>query len=97
MAKRREGRQIRPENLRSILGAIQGVDLAVLLGGTAAKTERVEFRLSPEEKKLLQMLAKHAGVTMTRLVVALAQVAASGMTKKQKAKAKSALVFSKTG
>jgi hypothetical protein len=53
--------------------------------------------LSPEEKKLLQMLAKHAGVTMTRLVVALAQVAASGMTKKQQAKAKSALTFSKTG
>ena len=95
MAERSEDRAIRPENLRDVLEAMQGVDLAALLDEGEARTERVEFRLTPSEKSLLQMLMLHTGVSMTKLVVALAGIAASGMTPKQKSKIRSKLVFMK--
>jgi hypothetical protein len=85
MARRRpEDKDIQPENLKGVLGAVQGVDLVAMLEGSEARTERLEFCLTPREKKLLRMLAQHTGVSMTKLVVTLAEVAASSMTQKQK-------------
>lgn len=71
-ARRARSARIVPE---ALLDGLSSEELIGRLTGKPAKAERIEMRVTPAEKDLIQGLADRCGVSVTRLLVRLAETA----------------------
>ena len=79
---RRPGR-VTPEQL---LEDVRAEDLARRLAEEARKTERIEIRVSPSEKELIQTVASECGVSVAAFVTTAVKIAAEKMVERREAK-----------
>ena len=59
----------------ALLGGLTAEEMRAGISGEPAKVERIEMRVTADEKQMIQNLADQCGVSVTKMLVTLAELA----------------------